>query len=287
VEDFRQKSPKNAVEMATLLLDSGAEADAIADTYGKDKYQTTMNLLVSSTHPASAGVQVPLVHLLLDRGAAINGLADDSSPLITAVAFGYRDAAEALIARGALLDQVTTAAAAGRLDIVRSLVIDRETLAPGTPMNLVWIRIPEHPKRHIEFAAVWAAMYDRRDVVRWLLDIGVDPKAMDNNQMSLLHWAAARGDLELVDRLVTAGADLELANAWGGTVLDSTMYFARNDPYPGVDYAVVARRLLDRGADPRAVSPFPTGIEAIDALLTQAMQVRPDPTPGPNPESIP
>jgi hypothetical protein len=101
-----------------------------------------------------------------------------------------------------------------------------------------------------------------------LLDIGVDPKAMDNNQMSLLHWAAARGDLEIVDRLIKAGADLELTNAWGGTVLDSTMYFARNDPHPGVDYARVARHLTDRGADPRCVSPFPTGIAAIDEVLS-------------------
>src|SRR5205085_3626112 len=89
VEDFRQKSPGNAVEVATLLLDAGAEVDALADTYGKDTYQTTMNLLVSSTHPAATGVQVPLVHLLVDRGANVNGLANDSSPLVTAIAFGY------------------------------------------------------------------------------------------------------------------------------------------------------------------------------------------------------
>jgi hypothetical protein len=48
------------------------------------------------------------------------------------------------------------------------------------------------------------------------------------------------------------------------------MYFARNDPTPGVDYALMARHLLDRGADPRAVSPFPTGIAAIDELLSGA-----------------
>jgi ankyrin repeat protein len=268
VEDFRQKSPKNAVAIATLLLDAGAKVDAIADTYGKDNYQTTMNLLVSSVHPAAAGVQVPLVHLLLDRGAAVNGLDDDSSPLITAISFWYPKAAEALVERGARMDQVTTAAAMGRLDIVQQLVIDPETLAPGTPMNLVWKRMPADPKAHIEVAAVWAAMYDRRDVVSWLLDIGVSPTAMDTNHMSLLHYAAAKGNLPLVDRLIDAGADLELTNSWGGTVLDSTMYFARNDPTPGVDYALVARHLLDRGADARAVSPFPTGIAGIDEVLS-------------------
>ncbi|MEP6766816.1 MAG: hypothetical protein ABJB66_21045, partial [Gemmatimonadaceae bacterium] len=33
VEDFRQKTPKNAVEIARLLLKRGAKVDAIADTY--------------------------------------------------------------------------------------------------------------------------------------------------------------------------------------------------------------------------------------------------------------
>jgi ankyrin repeat protein len=267
VEDFRQKSPGNAVDVAYLLLDAGAAVDAIADTYGKDTYQTTMNLLVSSVHPAKARVQVPLVEALLSRGASVNGLADDSSPLITALAFGYPDAAEALVEHGARIIQVATAAALGRLDIVQSLVIDRDTLAPNTPMNLVWIRLPQEARVHIEFAAVWAAMYDRRDVVTWLLDRGVSARAMDNSQMSLLHWAAARGNLHLVDRLVAAGAPLEDRNTWGGTVLDSTVYFARNDPWPGVDYAQVVAHLIGLGADKSEVSPRPVGIAAIDTLL--------------------
>src|SRR5262249_17555376 len=96
VEDFRQKSPPNAVAIATLLLDAGAAVDALADTYGGGPAQTTLNLLVSSVHPARAGVQVALVELLADRGAALEGLAGDGSPLLTALSFGYPAAAEAL-----------------------------------------------------------------------------------------------------------------------------------------------------------------------------------------------
>src|SRR5436190_1747092 len=42
VEDFRQKTPPNAVAVARFLLDAGAKVDALADTYGSDWYQTTM-----------------------------------------------------------------------------------------------------------------------------------------------------------------------------------------------------------------------------------------------------
>jgi len=46
-----------------------------------------MNLLVSSVHPANAGLQPALAETLLDYEAAIDGLEDDGSPLMRAVAF--------------------------------------------------------------------------------------------------------------------------------------------------------------------------------------------------------
>ena len=69
VEGYRQKTPPNAVEIARALLQAGAEPDALADMYGAEC--TTMSMLVSSSHPARARLQVPLVELLLDFGAAI------------------------------------------------------------------------------------------------------------------------------------------------------------------------------------------------------------------------
>ncbi|MGH9789504.1 MAG: ankyrin repeat domain-containing protein, partial [Candidatus Acidiferrales bacterium] len=115
VEGYRQKTPKNAVEVATALLGAGAEADALADLYGGQC--TTMSLLVSSSHPAKAGMQVALVDLLLDFGASVeeHGSGDWTSPLMTALAFGFSDAAEALVRRGARVATLAAAAGLGRL----------------------------------------------------------------------------------------------------------------------------------------------------------------------------
>jgi hypothetical protein len=124
VEDFRQRSPGNAVEIARQLLESGAEADALAETYGGGPVQTTMNLLVSSTHPAGAGVKAPLAELLLDFGAAIDGVANDGSPLMTAIMFGYLPAVAALGRRGARVDNIVAAAALGRADLVGRYLAD-------------------------------------------------------------------------------------------------------------------------------------------------------------------
>ena len=272
VEDFRQKTPPNALAVTRLLLEAGAEVDGLANTYGGDKYQTTMNLLVSSTHPAEAGLQAPLVHLLLDYGAAINGLDDDGSPLLTAMAFDYGPSVDALARRGARIDNVVTAAAVGREDLVRSLVVDRQTLRGALPIRAPrWFKWPESARAHIELALLFACGFGREPVAKFLLDQGVDPAARDGNAMTALHWAAASRCLGLVKLLIERGAPLEVRNTWGGTVLDSTVWFAVNSPRTtscsSHDYPAVIEALLAAGADRAVVTPFPTGDPGLDEVL--------------------
>jgi ankyrin repeat protein len=283
VEDFRQKTPPNALAVARLLLEAGAEADGLANTYGGDKYQTTMNLLVSSTHPAEAGLQAPLVHLLLDFGTAINGLDDDGSPLLTALAFGYGESAEALARRGARIDNIVTAAAVGRLDLVRSFVVDPATLRAGVPVQgPLWFRWPEGARAQIELALVWACKFGRGEVAKFLLDQGVDPAAKDGDAMTALHWAAAGRCMSLITMLLERGAPLEVENTWGGTVLDSTVYFAlnapRTTPCSSHGYPTVIDALLAAAANPAAVT-LPTGDPELDGILRRHGAGR-NPPPG-------
>ena len=73
-----------------MLLRAGAEPDALADMY-EGRYPT-LAMLVSSGHPAKAGLQIALAETLLDFGAALEGAGDGAwaSPLMTALAFGYQ-----------------------------------------------------------------------------------------------------------------------------------------------------------------------------------------------------
>ena len=54
VETYRQRTPLNAAEVARLLIARGAEVGAAAAMYGGG--QTALDLLVTSAHPAEAGV---------------------------------------------------------------------------------------------------------------------------------------------------------------------------------------------------------------------------------------
>ena len=57
VEDFRQKTPPNIVEIAGMLINAGADVNAASEAYGGGS--TTLGLVATSIHPSAAGVQIP------------------------------------------------------------------------------------------------------------------------------------------------------------------------------------------------------------------------------------
>jgi Ankyrin repeats (3 copies) len=205
VEGYRQKTPPNAVEIAKLLLDAGAAPDALAAMYGGQC--TTMSMLVSSSHPANAGVQVALVDTLLDYGASAGecGSGAWTSPLMTALVFGYTDAAEALVRRGAPVNTLPAAAALGLLD-------ESLRLLPGATKE----------DRHRALAL--AAQLGRVEIVRMLLDAGEDPNRYNpegsHTHSTPLHQAVWAGHEATVRLLVERGARMDLEDKiWKGTPL--------------------------------------------------------------------
>lgn len=275
VEDFRQRTPANAVQIGKVLLEAGAEVDALADTYGGGAYQTTLNLLVSSVHPARAGLHSALVELLVDAGAEVEGVDGEGSPLLTALAFHYPLAAATLAARGARVGTVLAAAGLGRDDLLRRFVAPNGDIRSDVPLSSVrWL--PREPRPELERALIWAAAFGHLNSVDFLSQQRVNRAARDSQGFTALHWAAFRGNVEVVDLLLARGAPLEVRNVYGGTVLGGTVWAAlnmegvfRTDGFVVVDYVPIIRRLLHAGARREEV-PTPTGHSAIDEVLISA-----------------
>jgi ankyrin repeat protein len=203
VEGYRQRTPANAVEVAKTLLEAGAEPDALAGMYGGEC--TTLSMLVSSSPPADAGVQVPLTETLLDYGADPNGRGTGNwiDPLMTALIFGFRDAAEVLARRGARTDHLAAAAGLNGLDEAKALLT-----AAG----------PEERHR----ALALAAHHGHVEIVRLLLDAGEDPNRYNPEGMhshgTPLHHAAGSGYDAVVRLLVDRGARGDARDKiWNGT----------------------------------------------------------------------
>lgn len=66
VETYRQRVPMNLAGIARLLIEAGADVNATATMYGGS---TTLGLLVTSDHPAKAGVTEDVRKVLVDAGA--------------------------------------------------------------------------------------------------------------------------------------------------------------------------------------------------------------------------
>lgn len=71
VETHRQKVPANLPAITRLLLDRGADANAVASMYGGNT--TTLSLLRTSAHPKDAGVFEATERVLLDADTEDRG----------------------------------------------------------------------------------------------------------------------------------------------------------------------------------------------------------------------
>lgn len=236
VEDFRQKTPENVIEIANVLLGAGADVNAESNAYGG--HSTTLALTATSYHPEAAGVQLALLDLLLRRGALIDG-PDGGNTVNACLRNGRREAAEFLANRGARLD-LEGAAGVGRPDIVKGFFDERNNLKPSAT------------RQQLIDGFMWACEFGRNSVVDILLDRGVAVDSRNKGGATGLHWAAYDGNPDLVALLLKRGAPANVRDeAYDGTSLGWALYGWSNSA--GADrrddyYAAVAL-LVRSGAE--------------------------------------
>jgi ankyrin repeat protein len=237
VENYRQKTPKNIVEIAEVLLKAGAEVDATANMYGGNA--TTLGLAATSIYPLKAEVQTSLLDLLLNHGADMDrpsGAGRNVSIVNGCLANGRGEAAEYLASRGARLD-LESASGVGRLDIVKGFFNGDGTLTPNaTPAQM-------------RDGFAWACQYGRTPVVAFLLDHGIGV-AGNLGRETGLHWAAFGAHLDLVQLLLSRHAPVDVIDErWEATPLMWALHAWGNEPrVPPERYYAVVQMLVAAGA---------------------------------------
>ncbi len=212
VEDFRQRTPHNIVEIAEMLLHAGAEVDAMANVYGGGC--TTLGLAATSIHPVRAGVLEQLLEALLRHGASL-----ELASVRACLANGRPQGAEFLVRHGARLNFVE-AAGIGRLDLTKRLFdgasVEQQTEGFG-----------------------YACEYGRKNVVQFLLEKDAGLVAQMANGQTGLHMAAIGGQLEIVKLLLPYKPPLDVQNRFGGTVLGQTLWSAAHGGDPDVTLGIL------------------------------------------------
>ncbi len=241
VENYRQRTPKNAVKIAEILLEASAEVDADADVYGGGA--TTLGLVATSVHPFKAGVQNDLIDTLLKHGARLDspdGAGNQHNLVTGCLANGRGEAAEHLASRGAPLD-LRGAAGIGRLDVVKTYFNEDGSLnAKAT-------------EAHMKNAFVWACGYGRTQVVDFLLDRGIEVDARFQSHghgHTALHLAAYHAHDEIVRILTRRGASIDVTDeTWGTTPLVWALHAWSEDPTAPIErYYDVVAMLVAAGA---------------------------------------
>jgi ankyrin repeat protein len=200
--------PKNIVEVARLLLEHGADVNAM--TLGKNA-GTTMGLVITSKQASDANVSGPLIDLLLEHGAKLDlktpaGVVPDwrqQNLLDLPLANHAPRAAEKLIELGAKPD-VCAAAALGRMDLLRDC-FDADGELRSRPRRRGKLMTARDA---IGLAMLFAYVNKHPGAVDFLLEQDGNWNMIGVNNGTALHRAAWEGDLAMVQRLVAKGADI-------------------------------------------------------------------------------
>jgi hypothetical protein len=218
--------PDNIATVAHTIIDAARRQSA---PNLQEQLDYALTLVSWSWIARQCEVQIALIDVLVDAGAAPNGNPDN------ALVNGNVAAAEHLVQRGAPLT-LATALCLGRWDDVDRLV------EPASGAQK-------------QFALVLSALNGKADALQRIVRAGADvnqPSADLYAHGTPLHHAVASGRLEAVQVLVEAGADLARQDlAWGGTPLGWTEHYLHEtkEGNLGKHYAEIAAYLRGRAVN--------------------------------------
>ena len=212
--------PKNIAEVTRTIIRSARSSPGF-----QEQLDFTLQLVCWSGVAERHGVQIELIHTLLEAGASPDGGPNN------ALVNGHVAAAEHLVARGAKLT-LASAVCLGRWDDACRLAATAN-------------------EAEKQFALVLAALNGKAQAVKWMIGAGADVNRPSSDLYSHgtpLHHSVCSGSLAAVQALVEAGADSGTRDtAWNGTPLGWAEYYLseKKDDNSQRRYGEIAQYLRD------------------------------------------
>ena len=152
------------------------------------------------------------------------------SPIYYTALFGFYELAQAILARGARLDEaggkrnypLLAAVEAGHESVVRLFLEEIEKIQQSVSASLRKILHQDDVERRFkdgDTALIRATSQGRLKIVKLLLEQGADTEATDARHLTALHRAAQSGYEEIAQILIDFGADIGAMDADGRTAL--------------------------------------------------------------------
>lgn len=209
-------------------------------------------------HQAGYRNDPEMARLLLASGAQVDVEAHGpgGTPLVVALFWGHREAAELLAATAVTPRNLRVAAGLGRRDLVEECFTrgGRLTTAAGDARGFYrphsgfprW-RPSDDPQEVLDEALVWAAKSDRTEVMPLLVARGARVGA-DPYRGTPLSWAAATGRVAAARWLIEHGADVNQRGTFGGPSHGQGVTALHLASQSG--HLEMVRFLIGHGADP-------------------------------------
>ncbi|MEN0064564.1 MAG: ankyrin repeat domain-containing protein [Myxococcota bacterium] len=204
VGDGELAMPDSMPQIARTLLDQGADPNA-----PNGRGHTVLDLLFTSQLASAAGQTRALAKVLIAAGASFSATV---SAVRSALANHAPEAARFLIDEGVPWD-LPAAAGLGELERLQAMVA---TTPPSA--------------QELGLATLHAYVIGQPDAFEWLLTQAPDLDVIGVGNGTLLHRACAAGQLDLVERLLKLGADLNNRdNPFWATPLDWAEHGGQTD----------------------------------------------------------
>jgi quinoprotein glucose dehydrogenase len=213
-EPLRRRLPDNALDLARVLLDAGADPDVLTHTG-----ESSLSLSLRSNQLRWIGARHDMVRLLVARGADPNQ-GGGKGLFVTLARQRNPDTARLLIELGATPD-LRFAAGLGMIDRLDDFVEEDGSLTPAAISGYRPGRVGRVAQADILADALGFAVYHGQvEAARWLLERGAEPNRLtpgflfdDDKGTTALHKAVSGRHVEAVRLLVEHGADPTIPDA--------------------------------------------------------------------------